>query len=168
MNFEQAQQDVLNWIINFVEQPHAALNGWAPCPYARRARVNQQLDIRPGSIDPVTDCQSVDLQQFDVIAFVYDPAQHAPAVFEQQVQQLNINYLLPRGMFALADHPGNTESVNGVVMNQGTWALCFVQNLAKLDNHAQLLAQQGYYHNWPEQYLADLFAGRRDPRDKSA
>jgi hypothetical protein len=67
-------------------------------------------------------------------------------------------------MFALADHPGDVETVNGVVMNQGTWAICFLQDLDKLNSHARMLVERGFYQDWPEDYLSVLFAGRQDPR----
>jgi hypothetical protein len=67
-------------------------------------------------------------------------------------------------MFALADHPADVETVNGVVMNQGTYAICFLQNLDKLNSHAVMLAEKGFYNGWPEEYLTLLFSGRQDPR----
>lgn len=163
-NFEQAKQDILGWVVSFVEQPHPMLNGWAPCPYARRARIDNKFDIRPGSVDPVLDCQQAAMDSFDVIAYVYDPRSLTAEQFNASVDQLNADYLISRGMFALADHPDDVETVNGVVMNQGQWAICFLQNLQKLNAHARMLAQKGYYDGWPEEYLTVLFEGRSDPR----
>jgi hypothetical protein len=166
MNFEQAKTDILNWVSSFVEQPHPLLNGWAPCPYARKARVDNLFDIRPGHIDPVSDCQHTEMGKFDVIAFVYDPATVDSVDFNQSISALNTNHLHARGLFALADHPADTEKVNGVVMNQGTWAICFLQDLNKLNSHARMLADRGYYTDWPEDYMAVLFDGRENPLDQ--
>jgi hypothetical protein len=101
---------------------------------------------------------------YDVIAYVYDPAVIEADRFNHLVTLLNQNCLHTRNMFALADHPDDAETVNGVVMNQGTWAICFLQDLTKLDRHAHMLAEKGYYSNWPEQYLQVLFEDRLDPR----
>jgi hypothetical protein len=49
-------------------------------------------------------------------------------------------------------------------MNQGTYAIVFVQDLTKLDHFAKTLANKGFYKDWPEDYLQVLFEGRQDPR----
>ena len=163
MDFDRAQQDILTWITQFVEQPHPDLAGWPPCPYARKARLDNKLEIKPG-VEPYWDLMHVDLGSLDVVAFVYDPADFAAAEFENLVQRANQGFLFSRDLIALTDHPDLPEIVNGVSMNQGQWAIVFVQALTKLDAHARTLADRGFYHGWPEQYLSVLFEGRKDPR----
>ena len=164
MNFEQAQLDILAWITGFVERPHPALAGWAPCPYARRARLEGKFEIRPGHIDPYTDLQHINIGELDVVALVYDPTEFEPEQFNQQITAVNQGFLRARDLLALADHPDSPEVVQGVTMNQGTWAIAFVQPLAKLNAHARMVAEKGYYKDWPEDYLRVLFEGREDPR----
>lgn len=164
MDIVQARIDILNWVTGFVEQPHPALNGWAPCPHARRARLDGQFDIRAGVIDPYTDLMKVDMESWMVIAYVYDPQQIDADRFNQQIHNVNQGFLVPRGMIALADHPDAPEQVLGVSMNQGTYALAFVQPLDKLNSFARQIAAKGYYHDWPEPYLQELFQWREDPR----
>ena len=164
MNFEQAQLDILAWITGFVERPHPALLGWAPCPYARRARLEGKFEIRPGHIDPYTDLQHINIGELDVVAMVYDPTEFEPEQFNQQITAVNQGFLRARDLLALADHPGSPEVVQGVTMNQGTWAIAFVQPLAKLNAHARMVSEKGYYKDWPEDYLRVLFEGREDPR----
>lgn len=164
MDITQAKIDIINWMTGFVERPHPALNGWPPCPHARRARMDGLFDVRAGKVDPYTDLRIIDLGRFEVIAVVYDPAAFTAVEFEQQIHEVNQAFLVPRNMLALADHPAAPETVNGVSMNQGQWAIAFVQSLSKLDAVAKTLADRGYYHSWPEEYLQDLFEHRKDPR----
>lgn len=168
MDFEQARNDVLNWITGFVEQPHPGLAGWSPCPYARRARVGGLVDIRPSKIDPYTDLAHIDIGQRDVVILIYDPAAFTAKEFHDQIRSVNTGFLIPKGLFALGDHPDHVEIVKDVKMNQGTWALAFVQNKNKLEHHARELAARGYYTNWDEVYLTELFDQREDPRSESA
>jgi hypothetical protein len=163
MDFEQAQADIMAWITGFVEQPHPALGSWPPCPYARRARMENRFQIRRG-VEPYYDLMHVDLGNLDVMAFVYSPDDFAANEFEDLVQRANQGFLLARDLIALPDHPDAPEIVNGVIMNQGQWAIVFVQALSKLNAHAKMLAERGYYQGWPEHYLAALFEGRQDPR----
>jgi UDP-glucose 6-dehydrogenase len=80
-------------------------------------------------------------------------------------KELSVSYgLLPKDLIALEDHPTDAEIVNGVAMNQGTYALALVQSLSDLDAKARLMASKGFYDTWPEDYLEILFQHRQDPR----
>lgn len=164
MDFDQAKTEVIDWITGFVEQPNAGLNGWPPCPHARRARLDGQFEIRKGQVDPYTDLMHVDMGERMVIAYVYDPTRYTADEFNHLVKSVNQAFLVPRNIIALADHPDDVEDVNGVIMNQGTWGIVFVQPLDKLNHFARLIAGRGYYDGWPEEYLQGLFEHREDPR----
>ena len=164
MDFTQAKIDIINWLVNFVEQPHPDLGGWPPCPHARRARLDGQFDIQPGQIDPYTDLMKAELGDKLVIAYVYDRQSFTADEFNQQVDAVNRGFLLARDIIALADHPDDPEVVKGVTMNQGDHALVLIQPLSKLDSFARMIAAKGYYDGWPEHYLQQLFQHRKDPR----
>lgn len=164
MDFIQARIDVMNWITGFVEKPNPGLNDWPPCPFARRARLNNEFDLRQGQTTPYADLQQALLEPYTVIAYVYDPKLITANEFNTQIQLLNQEFLVKRDIIALADHPDSREEVNGVCMNQGTWAIAFIQPLSKLNSFAQQLVPKGYYNNWPEEYLKGLFEFRKDPR----
>lgn len=165
MDLDQVTQDILRWIQDFVEVPQEALAGWPPCPFARNARLRNLLDIRLGTADPYIDMRTItDMGGFDVIAMVYDPKEFEADEFNDLVDKANPAFLQGRNLIALADHPHDREEVNGVVMNQGQYAIVFVQDLNKLNSFARGLAQRGFYDTWPEQYLQTLFRGREDPR----
>lgn len=164
MIFEQAKKDIERWIINFVEKPNPMLNNWPPCPYARQARLNKKVDIRPGGFNPIDDLKQVDMGNFDVLAYVYDRLQWSAVEFNELVETVNISYLAQRGLISLADHPDDVESVKGVVMNQGTYAIVFIQDINKLNHFAKILGKKDFYNGWDEEYLTVLFAGREDPR----
>lgn len=164
MDFAQAQQDIMRWVESFVEQPNPALNDWPPCPYARKARLSGEFELRPGMVDPYTDLQTAEMGDLMVIGYVYDPQDFTADEFNDQVRLVNQGFLIPRNIIALADHPHDVESIKGVIMNQGTWAIVFIQPLSKLNHFARLIAGKGYYDGWPEDYLEGLFEGREDPR----
>jgi hypothetical protein len=165
MDIDQARHDIMTWIQDFVEQPNVNLGGWPPCPFARRARLDGLLDIRAGGADPYIDLRAVtDMASYDVIIMVYDAQEFDADEFNELVDSANDAFLVGRGLIALADHPNDREEVNGVVMNQGRYALAFIQDLAKLNGHARQLAARGFYDLWPRDYLQTLFRGREDPR----
>ena len=166
MDTVQARIDVTNWITGFVEKPNPLLNGWAPCPYARAARLQNKIRIDIG-VAPWLDLRQQSwhgMRDLDVIVKIYDPAAWPLARFRAEWQSAQEEFLAPQGLLCLEDHPEDAESVNGVVMNQGTWALLLLQQTAKLEQAAQQLATRGYYNQWPEEYLQSVFNGRQDPR----
>lgn len=166
LNYQTVQQDIEYWIQNFVEVPHPALGGWAPCPYARKARLDRDFEVRLG-LAPIHDLVSIGQRGLggkSVVMFVYEPHQVSHAELSHAINICNQKFLLPQGFIALEDHPSDAEIVNGVSMNQGTHALALVQGVQDLDAKAAAMAARGFYDTWPGDYLAELFKGRRDPR----
>jgi hypothetical protein len=165
LDLETVQQDIEKWIQDFVEVPHPALGGWAPCPYARKARLDRDFEVRVG-VNPFTDLIQIarDGIKKSVVIIAYNPKDFGYDKFSRDLEIANNDYLLPVNLLALEDHPDDKEIVNNVCMNQGTYALALVQSLSDLNEKAQLVAKKGFYDTWPEQYLQALFKHRTDPR----
>ena len=158
-------RDIESWIANFVEVPHPALGGWPPCPYAKKARLERDFDVRIG-MDPYFDLKNLaqDGITKSVVMFVYDPQEWSYDQFSYSLKAANENYLLAKDILALEDHPADPEWVNGICMNQGTYAMAMCQSLSDLNQKAHHMASKGFYATWPEQYLQGLFQHRQDPR----
>jgi len=165
LDLERVTYDIERWIANFVEVPHPSLGGWAPCPYARKARLDRDFEVRLG-VNPYFDLKVVAQTGIakSVVIFVYESTAYSYEQFHAHVESANTEFLLGQDLLALEDHPDSAEMVNGVSMNQGTYALALVQCLSDLDNKAQLMAGKGFYETWPEDYLHELFQHRKDPR----
>jgi hypothetical protein len=163
---QQLEADILHWITNFVEVPHPALGGWPPCPYARKARMEGTYEVRIGTnpIGDLLDIWRTGLGNREVIAIAYDPETWDYKTFSNALDFANREFLLSKDILVLEDHPDDPEIVNGVSMNQGTYALALVQCLSDLDAKAEIMARKGFYDAWPEDYLTMLFQHRKDPR----
>lgn len=166
MDLEQVKADIEQWMINFVEVPHPSLGGWAPCPFARQARLKRTFDVYLGT-DPYYDLKNrarFGMGTKEVIIYVYDPKDWSHELFAASIAAANSEHLLRAGILALEDHPHDIENVNGVVMNQGKYAMALVQGLGDLNTKAKQMATKGFYDTWPEEYLQALFQHRQDPR----
>ena len=166
LDLATVQADIESWIVDFVEVPHPSLGGWAPCPYARKARLDRDFDVRLG-LAPIHDLVQVGrkgLEGKSVVIFAYDPSEISYTELSYAVDVCNRKFLLPNDLLALEDHPDNPEVVNGVTMNNGTYALALVQSLSDLNQKAKSIAQKGFYDTWPEEYLTAVFQHRQDPR----
>ena len=166
MDIKTVTHDILAWSENFIEVPHPALGNWAPCPFARQARLRGTVGIFIGK-EPYFDLESraaVGMQQYEVIIYAYDPVEWTRDYFSPRLKSANRDFLSAANLIVLEDHPDDIEDVNGVIMNQGKYALSMVQSLSDLNQRAQQMASKGFYHSWPEDYLKQLFENRQDPR----
>ena len=165
LDINTVKQDIESWLVDFVEVPHPALGDWAPCPYARKARIDRDFEIRLGS-DLGSDLAELSRTGVSkgVVIVVYEGHRYTAAQFNKTIDDLNEQFLVRHDLLALADHPNDPEIVNGVCMNQGTYALALVQTLSDLNQKAKLVARKGFYDAWPKDYLKLLFAHREDPR----
>jgi len=166
LDLETVKQDIEQWIVNFVEIKNPALGNWPPCPYARKARLENDFTVKIGK-DPYWDLVDIAINGLEgksVIVIAYDPNEYNHNDFGYKLKFANETWLLRNDILALEDHPGDPEIVNGVCMNQGTYALALVQNLSDLNAKAKIMAAKGFYDTWPEDYLKMLFQYRKDPR----
>jgi hypothetical protein len=166
LNIDQVKKNIEQWIQNFVEVLHPALGGFPPCPYARSARLKRSYAVYIGA-DPYYDLKNRarwGMDNQEVIIYAYDPTEWPRELFASSLDQANQEFLLDADMLVLEDHPTDVEMVNGICMNQGTYALALVQSLSDLNTKAQQMASKGFYDAWPEQYLSALFQHRKDPR----
>ena len=167
LDIDQVTQDILHWSETFVEVPHPALGNWAPCPFARKARLAGTVKIIVGSdpyFDLFTRCKD-GLGTAEVVIYAYDPAEWDFATFHSSLDQANREFLLANDLLVLEDHPADPEIVNGISMNQGTYALAMLQSLSKLNTAATQMHHKGFYESWPADYLEMLFNHRVDPRN---
>ena len=166
MKLEDVQKDIAHWIENFLEVNNPDLGNRSPCPFARSARLKNSYTVRLGT-EAYTDMMDISregLGDLEVVVYAYPRDFYTPTEFADIVDKTNQGFLLPVDLIALDDHPDEPELVNGVCFNQGTYILVLVQSLSDLNSRAKIVAQQGFYDDWPEDYLEDLFAHREDPR----
>lgn len=157
---ELVESALLKWLEEFVEVTHPSLGGWPPCPYARQARLSNQIDIRPG-IDPLIDClrSEHDAWSKEVIVYWYDHTKFPPEAFVADVEQANRS-LLKKDIVALEDHPDTEEIISGVKMNFGYCAIIVLQKNSKLNASADQLREKGYYHSWNQSDLDKIVTWR--------
>jgi len=165
LDLDTVRHDIEHWIETFVEVPHPSLGGWAPCPYARKARLDRDFEVRLG-LNPYFDLKFIAQTGItkSVVIVAYDSTAYTAEQFHAQLDSANTEFLLAKDLLVLEDHPDLPEIVNGVSMNQGTYALALVQSLSDLNQRAQAMARKGFYDTWPEPYLQELFQHRQDPR----
>jgi hypothetical protein len=139
------------WLETFVEQPHPTLGDWAPCPYARAARLNNQISVQFGEVFEFQDIlreSMKTLENKEVVVVCFNHHTIDPVTLQEWIAAINKTLLMPLGYVVLEDHPDAPEYVTGVKMNFGHCGLLVIQKLDKLNMAADQLRTKGYYNNW--------------------
>jgi hypothetical protein len=129
------QQDIVDklskWMTSFIEVPNPKLGNWAPCPYARQARVNNNISIKFAEIFEFDDIIRESLETLgnkEVVVVCFDHRSIDPVSLQIYVKNMN-NMLLPINYVILEDHPDSPEYINNVCMNFGECGLLVIQKL---------------------------------------
>jgi hypothetical protein len=155
MNREYVMLELTSWLVNFVEKPNPLLGDWAPCPYARQARIGNLIEIvfsDFGKLNEAVEQALPTLENKDVVIICFDHTQIESITVEKLVATAN-QKLMPQNYIVLEDHPDRVESLNTVPMNFGKCGLLLIQKLSKLNAASEQLKQKGYYDNWPAESL---------------
>jgi hypothetical protein len=160
MTQQTPTQKIQNWINNFVSQPNAVFGNLPPCPFARKAIVDNKVEFQEmiGTTDYATLYQTVfnfDWDNKDVLCMILPPNHFTATETTQMAKDLN-SYFMTRDVVILEDHPDIDENVQGVKLNNGEYILFLAQSLSKLNHFSRLLESGPYYKNWSKSYLQSV------------
>ena len=163
MDREQIQLQLIQWMKDFVEQPNPKLGNWAPCPYARAARINNKIVIKFAEVgDFIQTIQDSyqDLETMDLVIICFNQQDIDPVTLQEWVTATNQSMLMPNNYVILEDHPDSPEYINGVSMNFGQCGLLMLQRLDKLNTAADQLQEKGYYQHWDQRSIDNVVTWR--------
>jgi hypothetical protein len=160
MDEQNVRQKLTDWLVNFVEKPNPFLNNWPPCPYARQARVANQIHIVFDSPLEIAQYKS-SLDTHDVVVLCFDHTKYSASQIELFAKHIN-SILIWHDCVVLEDHPESEEFINDAKMNFGECGLMILQRLSKLNTAADQLRDKGYYDTWSEENLDQVVNWRYD------
>ena len=94
------------WMKSFVEVPNPKLGNFAPCPFARAARINKKIKIiKSNANDLYTDTNNClsELDSNEVVIIYFDHEQIDVVTLQETVGYLN-KKLMPLNYVVLEDH----------------------------------------------------------------
>ena len=163
MTAQDIEQKLTAWMVNFVERPHPGLDGWAPCPYARQARITNQIKIVHSDhrrLMATVEQVLPELEQKEVVVVCFDHTEISAQELEKLIKVYNQQVLMDRNYVILEDHPDAEELINGVPMNFGHCGLLVIQKLDKLTTASEQLKSKGYYDTWNQSELDQVVTWR--------
>jgi len=162
------KQEILHWIKSFVETPHPMWGDLPPCPYARSARINGELDIQVQDDSSYYDFLDQQIEtfyetEFDTRLVVaknkddIDIETYRNYIHEKNKHVIEFNLIL------LTDHPDVSEYNHGVNVQQGSYVITFIQRTNKLlDASKKLHINTDYYNGWDENIYKTVVLDRFD------
>lgn len=162
MNQADITEKLIKWMTEFVEVPNDKLGSFPPCPYARQARISDNIDIKFTEISEFSNIvrESIDsLENKEVVVICFNHYDINPVELQEWVNKMN-EMLMTKNYVILEDHPHSPEYVNGVHMNFGKCGLLIIQKLDKLNNASDQLREKGYYTHWSQKDLDSVVSWR--------
>jgi hypothetical protein len=154
-------EDVSSWINEFVSVHNETL-GHVPCPFAKQALIDDKIMWH--TAQTIDDLEKIVIWLSDkdlwgqAEVLIIGMREHTvrPKDLYREIEKMNANILMPKGLVALEDHPATVEVINGAKMNQGKWILVLIQSIDKLNRASDILKKQGYYDNWSQENLDEV------------
>ena len=157
---------IREWMISFVEKPHPMLADMPPCPYAKRARLENKVKMRwVSGAEPDsnlwTHIQNTDFDKIDVLILITNSKRWSWK--EAYKIRCELNHTFRNDdVVVLEDHPGYDEKIGNVAMSNGRYCLMFAQRRSKLNRFSEILEKTtDYYKNWTQAELDDVVTWRR-------
>jgi hypothetical protein len=148
------------WIFGFLSTAQPILNGFPPCPYARKALLDNKIkfvrseDYTQDVINETTNWTD----EFDVVVFVC-PDTVSKEQFVTDVEYIN-SVIMPTGFVVLEDHIDIPEPLGEVDFRNGKYNLILAQRIDKINDASLKLKEKGYYKNWSEDDISAVVAWR--------
>ena len=137
-----------DWILEFLSKPSSAFDNLPPCPYAKRAWLDGNVEVKE-FVSFAEMRKDLDKWNKEVIIYLF---QHAvlPTCPELENLAAKLNEQYPEFLF-LEETPDLVEDVAGVIVNQGDLCMLLVQKRKPLEDAREELKKTGYYDNWTEE-----------------
>lgn len=148
------------WITDFLSKPQDLLNGFPPCPYARKALVDNKV-LFFKSTDYASDIRKLFddwNDEYDVAVCVV-PNNVDKDAFVKDVAEINEQYI-SKGFGCLEDHKDIPENFYHLTFNNGRYNIILCQRLDKINDAAEKLLSKGYYKNWSKEMYDEVVAWR--------
>ena len=143
-----SNQKIEDWILNFLSKPNSVFDNIPPCPYAKKAWLDGNVEIKKFvNYDELEECIK-DIVESKVKIFYFEyPLLPSAEKLKSVVSWLGNKH--PQFIF-YDEHPDTIEEVGGEVVNSGVTAIIVQDRKDLLEKRAEL-HKTGYYDNWTDE-----------------
>lgn len=166
-------EEIRAWSAYALEKPNAYFNNMPPCPFAKRAWLDQSVAIifRYGGSQAVRSCFAQFPEALDLIIVVDQFYKRDADSFHSELE--DYNEAISQGLFGDRDlwvmgfHPDDDS--NDFVDDgefephiNTPYAMIFIQRLSKVQEAAYTLQDLGYYDTYREEYDVEAIFEQRE------
>ena len=149
-----SNQDLKDWILGYLSKPNAIFNGLPPCPHAKKAWLDGNVEIKKFVNYNMLRDTIKDIVGSQVKIFYYEyPLLPDADKLKNVVSWLSKEY--PDYIF-YDEHPDTIEMVGGEVINSGVSAIIVQDRKDLLEKRAEL-HKTGYYDKWTPEMKERIF-----------
>ena len=169
-------EELLSWSENFLEKPSKDLGGWTVCPYAKAARLKNQVKI---------------IELKDSNEFLYTVSKEARTIKEQNkkliivacddlsiiadelacyIEALNYAFVY-HDVYLMPFHPEDNDDEVEFLQEESIvkqadkpFYMVLIQPYNELEEASKLLHKKGYYDEWDKDYYRDTVIKRQTYR----
>lgn len=166
-------EEILQWSKTALEKPSPQFNNLPPCPYAKKALMDEKVAILfkyEDSYQVLYSCVSQFDDNFDLAIIVDVNNDKSAYDFHEYLESLN--EAISKGMFIDKDiwvmgfHPDDDVSETAQetaieAITETEYSMIFVQRLTVLQEAADKLNKKGYYDNYDSECIASEIYKRR-------
>lgn len=152
-----ALENILSYMINFLEKPHPVFSNMPPCPYARKERLANQIFFFEAEIAPEGATSSLleEIRKFDAnpkwtTMLIYSPKQLVDIVACYNFAQKITDALADIHVLAIPLHPDDTFAVQNVRTREVPYPIILLQRRSVLTEAKEKLLNTKYYANWTD------------------
>ncbi|EAW33856.1 hypothetical protein [Lyngbya sp. PCC 8106] len=160
-------QRTIEYMTDFLEQPHPIFGGLPVCPFTRKARLSNQILYKVDHFDInsslnldstlIQSIQEFHQNQHDEVLLVLHP--DSQALTPEQTQEF-INCLNPIisswGLVAFGGHPDESFNIQGVYTRRLPYINLTIQAQCLLTQASETLLKTKYYQNWTPENLKNV------------
>ena len=154
-------EELLSWSENFLEKPSKDLDGWTVCPYAKAARLKNQVKI---------------IELNDSKEFLYTVSKEARTIKQQNKKLIivacdDISIFVYHDVYLMPFHPEDNEDDVKFLQEESIikqadkpFYMVLIQPYNELEEASKLLHKKGYYDKWDKDYYQDTVIKRQTYR----
>ena len=149
-----SNQNLKNWILDYLSKPNPVFNNLPPCPFAKKAWLDGHVEIiKFESYDQIR--QSIkEIVGSMVKIFYYEypllPTAEKLRTIVEWLGRDNPDYIF------YDEHPNTVEEVGGEIVNSGVTAIIAQNRKDLLEKRAEL-HKTGYYDKWTPEMKERIF-----------
>jgi len=162
------KEDILSWSKDFLEIPNKHLNNFPVCPYAKKTRLDNHINIVEHN-DPSTYLEAI-IKEADnfkgkiSIVACSDLSITADELADY-IHALNYVYV-PRDVYLMASHPEDFDEEIDFLQDtawesHNDFLMVLIQSFDELEEASTSLKKIGYYDNWNEDYFSGTVEQRK-------